>query len=150
MLWAPLAFVGDAEAARAAEPLKLQALMGGDFATAMSRLALRRGSSDAVRTFADLEITEQAATAAAFGARPGAAGLSPRHAAIVQELEGMRGDSFDRAYITGQIAGHEELLAVHRRYARTGADPMARGASTVGVTGIQTHLVMLNSMARLI
>jgi putative membrane protein len=49
-------------------------------------------------------------------------------------------------YINGQIQGHEELLAIHKRYARTGDDPMARGASIVGVPSIQSHLVMLKSI----
>ncbi|MBW9091774.1 DUF4142 domain-containing protein [Rhizobium wenxiniae] len=58
----------------------------------------------------------------------------------------MRGREFDCMFINGQIAGHEELLSIHKRYARSGADPMARGASLVGVTGIECHLVMLNTI----
>jgi len=143
--------LADAAEARAVmEPLKMQALMGGDFATATSELALKRGSSSAVTQFAKLEIAEQAATALAFGARPGMAGVTQRQAAMIEQLQGLRGAAFDRAYIIGQIQGHDELLAIHRRYARAGRDPMARGASTVGVTGIQTHLVMLNSIARMV
>ena len=138
-----------AEARPAMEPLKMQALMGGDFATATSQLALRQGSSGAVTQFAELEIAEQSATAVAFGARPGMAGLTERHAAMLEQLRGLRGAAFDRAYLAGQIQGHEELLAIHQRYARAGRDPMARGASTVGVTGIQTHLVMLKGIARM-
>ena len=49
-------------------------------------------------------------------------------------------------YIDGQIMGHEELRPIHENYAANGSDPMARGASMVGVTGIDTHLVMLNSI----
>jgi putative membrane protein len=49
-------------------------------------------------------------------------------------------------YINGQIEGHEELLAIHKAYASSGDDPMARGASIVGVTGIESHLVMLKSI----
>jgi len=127
---------------------KLPALMGGDFATATSKLAASKGTHPSVKTFADLEIAEQAATAMAFGSEPGAAGLSEKHAAIVAQLEAAEGAEFDMMYIDGQIAGHEELLAIHQAYARNGTDPMARGASMVGVTGIQTHLVMLESIRR--
>ena len=120
--------------------------MGGDFATATSKLAMQRSSNRMVKTFAELEIAEQAAVAKAFGSRPGAAGLRKRHATLLASLERMRGREFDRMFINGQIAGHEELLSIHKRYARSGADPMARGASLVGVTGIESHLVMLNTI----
>ena len=127
---------------------KLPALEGGDFATATSQLAVSKASNASVKTFAQLEIAEQAAVAEAFGSEPGAAGLTEAHAAMLAQLEAADGDAFDMMYIEGQIAGHEELLAIHQTYARNGDDPMARGASLVGVTGIQTHLVMLESIRR--
>jgi putative membrane protein len=125
---------------------KLKALIGGDFATATSELALAKATNRMVKTFAELEIAEQAAVAKAFGSKPGAAGLSKKHAAVVQKLQAAEGPQFDLMYIDGQIEGHEELLAIHKTYARTGDDPMARGASIVGVTGIQSHLVMLKTI----
>ncbi len=131
-----------------ADRMKMPILMGGDFSTATSKLATRMAESPAVREFAKLEITEQAAVAEAFGARPSTAGLRPDQAAIVAELEAMRGARFDRTYVDGQIAGHRELLDLHRRYARSGSDPMARGASIVGVTGIETHLFLLQNIRR--
>lgn len=125
---------------------KLPALMGGDFATATSQLAAKNASNGSVKTFSQLEIAEQAAVAEAFGSEPGAAGLSEEHAAMLAQLQELEGAEFDQMYIEGQIAGHKELLAIHEKYAQNGDDPMARGASIVGVTGIQTHLVMLQSI----
>jgi putative membrane protein len=125
---------------------KLKALMGGDFATATSELAVSKAKNRMVKTFAELEIAEQAAVAKAFGSKPGAAGLSEKHAAIVEKLQAAEGAQFDVMYIDGQIDGHEELLAIHKTYASSGDDPMARGASIVGVTGIQSHLVMLKTI----
>lgn len=139
-----------ASAAASMEKLKLQALMGGDYSTATSKLAARRSRNRLITTFADLEIEEQAAVAKAFGSRPGAAGLRRDHAALVAELEGLSGPQFDMMYVEGQIAGHQELLKIHRSYARTGRDPMARGASIVGVTGIETHLAMLKGIRQTI
>jgi len=127
---------------------KLPALMGGDFSTATSKLAVRKATNPAVREFAKLEITEQAAVAKAFGAKPGSAGLRPDQAAIVETLTTASGPQFDMMYIDGQIAGHRELLTIHRRYAENGSDPMARGASLVGVTGTETHLFLLENLKR--
>jgi putative membrane protein len=129
---------------------KLKALMGGDFATATSQLAATKSNNRMVKTFAELEIAEQAAVARAFGAKPGAAGLSEKQAAMVQKLQATSGAAFDHMYIDGQIDGHEELLGIHKSYAESGDDPMARGASIVAVTGIQSHLVMLNSIKRML
>lgn len=135
-------------AAGAVDEAKMPALMGGDFSTATSKLAKRRASNPAVREFADLEITEQAAVAKAFGAKPGEAGVRPDQAAMLEKLEAASGAEFDMMYIDGQIMGHRELLDIHRRYSRNGSDPMARGASLVGVTGIETHLFLLENLKR--
>lgn len=140
----PLASV--AQSGGAVDEAKLPALMGGDFATASSQLALNKASNASVKMFAELEIAEQAAVAMAFGSEPGAAGVSEEHAAMLAQLEAAEGAEFDMMYLDGQIAGHEELLGIHQDYASNGDDPMARGASMVGVTGIQTHLVMLQSI----
>lgn len=135
-----------ASAAAPMEKLKLQALMGGDFSTATSKLAARRSRNRLVTTFAELEIEEQAAVANAFGAKPGTAGMREDQAAMVAELQQLSGAQFDMMYVQGQIKGHRELLKIHRNYARSGRDPMARGASIVGVTGIETHLAMLKGI----
>lgn len=134
----------------AVDEAKLPALMGGDFATASSQLALQKASHRAVKTFAELEIAEQAAVAEAFGSKPGAAGVSQKHAAMLEKLQSAEGTQFDIMYIEGQITGHEELLAIHKKYARNGDDPMARGASIVGVAGIQSHLAMLKGIKSMI
>lgn len=125
---------------------KLPALMGGDFATVTSQLAAEKASNASVKTFAQLEIAEQAAVAEAFGSQPGSAGLSDEHAAMVAQLQELDGAEFDQMYIKSQITGHQQLLKIHQTYARNGDDPMARGASMVGVTGIQSHLVMLQTI----
>jgi putative membrane protein len=65
---------------------------------------------------------------------------------MVEKLKAAQGPAFDAMYIEGQIEGHRELLKIHKAYARNGQDPMARGASIVGVTGIQTHLAMLQGI----
>ncbi|MBB4000863.1 DUF4142 domain-containing protein [Aureimonas pseudogalii] len=131
-----------------ADAAKLPALVGGDFSTATSKLAVHKASNPAVRKFAKLEIAEQAAVAKAFGATPGSAGLRPDQVAIVETLTAATGPEFDRMYVDGQIAGHRELLTIHRRYARNGSDPMARGASLVGVTGIEAHLFLIENLKR--
>jgi putative membrane protein len=130
------------------EAAKLPALQGGDFSTATSELARRKATNAAVKEFARLEIAEQAAVAKAFGSEPGAAGIPQSKAAMLEKLQAADGATFDMMYVDGQIAEHRELLKIHQRYARSGQDPMARGASLVGVTGIETHLFLLQNIKR--
>ena len=129
------------------DPAKAPAILNGNFAKATSQLAVEKATDAAVQTFAKLEVAEQTATALAFGVPADAPLTIPQEkAAMLDQLKAADGAAFDAMYVDGQIAGHKELRAIHANYAANGADPMARGASTVGVTGIDTHLVMLNSI----
>ena len=131
----------------AMDPSKAPAILNGNFAKASSQLAVEKATSDAVRTFAELEVAEQTAVALAFGVPADAPLAVPADkAAMLEQLQAAEGAAFDMMYVDGQILGHEELRPIHEAYAADGSDPMARGASLVGVTGIDTHLVMLNSI----
>ncbi|MDB6455126.1 DUF4142 domain-containing protein [Falsirhodobacter sp. 20TX0035] len=144
---AALPFGALAQTAAPADPAKQPALLGGNFALLSSRIAVDKGTSPAVKTFAALEVAEQEATAMAFGAEPGVGGVTEKHAALLEQLQAApAGPEFDRMYVDGQIAGHEELHDIHAAYAKNGSDPMARGASIVGVPSIETHLAMLRGI----
>ena len=126
---------------------KAPAILNGTFAKLSSQAALERAENAAVRTFAELEVAEQTAVATAFGVPP----VAPPHiaedkAALLDHLQALSGPEFDRAYVDAQIAGHQELRPIHEAYAANGSDPMARGASMVGVTGIDSHLLILRGI----
>lgn len=134
-----------AQEAGAMDEAKMAALEGGMFLMQTSQIAQERGQSDNVKAFAALEVVEQQAIARAFGAEGAQVPLREDHAQILEQLQAAEGEAFDAAYIEAQIAGHEEARPIHEQYAESGEDPMARGASMVGVTGIDSHLVMLRS-----
>lgn len=129
------------------DPAKAPAILNGNFAKASSQLAVDKAENEAVRTFAQLEVAEQTAVATAFGVPADAPLAIPEDkAAALAALEAATGAEFDRLYVEGQIAGHEELRPIHEEYAANGEDPMARGASLVGITGIDTHLTILRGL----
>lgn len=131
------------------DQFRLSELMGGEFAILTSRLALERSRNPNVRNFAQLEINEQTAIAAALGATPGTVQPRPDQLAIVQQLQGIGpGRQFDRAYVEGQLAGREELLALNTAYAQGGSDQSGRAVATVAVPSIQTHLSILSNLRR--
>lgn len=126
---------------------RLTDLMGGEYSIETSRLALQRSRNPHVRDFAQLEINEQVSVAAALGASPGTVAPRPDQRALVERLSSMRsGSAFDRAYIMGQIKGHEELLANNTQAINSPADPAIRRVATLSVPTIQTHLAILGRL----
>ena len=81
--------------------------------------------------------------------------LRRRHVAIVfqsfrllEQMTAMEpGAEFDRQYLAAQMQGHEQLRALHAAYAENGQNPMARGASIVGVPAIDSHMSMLRAIS---
>jgi putative membrane protein len=121
-------------------------LMTGGFAMQTSQAALERSRNPLVRQFAQLEINEQMALAAALGASPGSTPLRPDHAQMLQQLQSMTGRSFDRMYVQGQIMGHNEALALTSAYAQSGFDTQGRSVAILAVPSIQTHLTILSGL----
>ena len=129
------------------DPTKAPAILNGTYSRLASEIAVERAESEAVRGFAALEVAEQAAVAQAFGVPADAPAAIPEgKAPMLERLRAASGAEFDRLYVEDQIMGHEELRPIHEAYAADGADPMARGASIVGVTGIDSHLAMLDAI----
>ncbi len=141
-----LPMTGAVSAQATIEEDKVPALVGGAFARQSSELAVEKATNESVRVFAGLEAAEQAAVAEAFGAAGAEIPLREDHAAMMEALTAAEGAEFDVMYVDGQIAGHEELRGIHATYAESGTDPMARGASMVGVPSIDTHLVLLRGI----
>lgn len=124
----------------------LQALTAGEFSLESSRIALRRANSPLVRQFAGLEAEEQLAYARALGAAPGSAPVPASKVAMLQQLQALRGRSFDAAYIRGQIMGHRQLLRINSALSRGGSSQVERSVATVAVPAIKSHLAFLSQL----
>lgn len=129
------------------DALRLQALSGGTFAMQTSELALRSATMPGVRQFAQFEVEEQQAVLQAMRI----SGIEvpatvPMEASKLQMIEGLRaasGAEFDRMYVMGQVAGHEELQRVYATIANGGATAGERAIATLAVPSIRTHLGIL-------
>lgn len=121
-------------------------LMDGEYATATSQIALRRSRSRAVRQFAHWEIAEQTMIAKAFGAVPGSAPVRPDQSALISQLSALNGPAFDQQYVIGQLAGHQELLALNTAYLQSGMDAQGRQIATMALPIIQKHLAILERL----
>jgi putative membrane protein len=128
------------------------ALSGMAFAHASAQLASTQSDSAAVRTFAELEASEQQAFIMARRLanlpQPEPTSMDAEKGRMIQQLQGVRGPEFDRLFIRGQIAGHQELLRVHQAISSTPENKEEAMLATVAVPAIRTHLAMLDSIQR--
>ncbi|HZF75669.1 MAG TPA: DUF4142 domain-containing protein [Acetobacteraceae bacterium] len=139
-------------AAGSAEQARRMALSGMAFAHASAQLASTQSDSAAVKTFAELEASEQQAFIMARRLanlpQPEPTSMDAEKGRMIQQLQGVRGPEFDRLFIRGQIAGHQELLRVHQAISSTPENKEEAMLATVAVPAIRTHLAMLDSIQR--
>jgi putative membrane protein len=66
--------------------------------------------------------------------------LDPKHAAVATKLSGLKGASFDDAYIPAMVAGHTKVLAMVKAFAASTADPEMKKFATTITPIIAKHL----------
>lgn len=132
------------------DQVRQMALGGMAFALATSQIALQRAENATVKTFAQLEAEEQQAFAQARQMAglpvPSPSMMDAQKQQMVQQLQSLSGGQFDRMYIQGQTAGHQELLQLHQAMAQSGATREERMLGTVAVPAIKSHLAMLQGI----
>lgn len=111
-----------------------------------SRLALQRSRDPQLRLFARAMVAHHTRTynelARIVGGR-GAARLidiSEPKSQMIDRLRSTSTDEFDAIYVRGQIAAHQEALALHRAYLSKGRDARLRKFAERAAPIVQTHL----------
>jgi putative membrane protein len=119
-----------------------------------SRLALQRGSSPAVKQFAQMMIdhhtmtTQQVTQAArAAGMTPPPPSLLPPQRAMLDQLQPANGTDFERTYLQQQRMAHRMALALHQNYARSGDTAQLRQTASSAVPIIQRHIDELQRLS---
>lgn len=123
------------------------------FEITSSQLALQRTQNPDIRAFASTMIDHHTSTtntllAAARAARmisPPAV-LRPDKRAMIDQLNGQVGASFDRLYLRQQVMAHGEALAIHTSYAQRGDNAALRAAAAGTVPVVQGHLSTAQSL----
>ena len=123
-------------------------LEGGLFAKKSSELALEKSSNELVTGFANLEIAEQKAVAEVLAAAGGTppADVDGEEKVLMEKLMGLDGAAFDMAYIDGQIAGHEELLAIQQPMSGMSEITIPVATAKLAEEAIKTHIAMLKGI----
>jgi putative membrane protein len=107
-----------------------KATASNTFEVTSSRLALDRAKDPGVRRIAEHLIADHttaqeqlAATAREAEVDAPAPFLDPAQQTIVDELSGLRGKAFDRAYLQAQVPAHEQAIALFTGFASVDANP---------------------------
>lgn len=119
-----------------------------------SQLVLSSTRNPEIRRFANMMVrdhtkstNEVKAAAGRSGVRARPPVLEPKQRRMIADLNGARGRERDRIYIEQQRMAHQEALALHRDYARTGASRPLRNAAGQIVPVVQHHIDMLSRMS---
>lgn len=125
-------------------------LAAGAAAIDSSKLALQKATRQEIKRFADFEVAEQE------GLRDVLRGLTDQQhqnsppaepkvdaQRTAQNLAQASGESFDKAYVAEQVAGHRQLLQIQERYLQNGRDPAFRAVATLARGHIREHLARL-------
>ena len=142
-------------AGRGAMAYVTKAGAGDLFEIQSSQLAVRRATRPRVREFAQMLVTDHtrstqlvADAARSDGLNPPPPALQPAQRAMLRQLERARPRDFERLYLNQQIPAHQQGLALHRDYARSGSGAALRRVAGEVVPIVQHHLSDARALAR--
>ena len=118
-----------------------------------SALVLKSTGNPALKSFAQMMVTDHSKSTAAVKAaamkaklHPGAPHLMPEQARNIAALRAAHGTDRDTLYITQQKAAHQDALALHQDEAANGRAPSLKMAAAKIVPVVQHHIEMLDAM----
>jgi putative membrane protein len=110
-------------------------------------LALERGNAEATRSFAQMMVADHTASSRDLRAALERSGmranmptsLDAEHQAKMDRLRTLEGADFDREYMSQQMTGHRDALALHQGYSQNGDDEALRQFAQQAVPVVQRH-----------
>lgn len=131
----------------------MTAAQGGMAEVEMARVALERGSSDAVKQYAQKMIDDHTANnqelmqlASAKGVTL-PAGPDAKHRAMMQKMSRLSGAEFDHQYVMNSgVKDHEKMLKLLQDEARKGRDAEVKAFASKTIPAVEMHLKMARDM----
>ena len=137
-----------APAMSAAQSFANAAAASDAFEIETSRLAVSKGASASVKSFAQNMIEGHTASTAKLMTAAAAASpaispdptLSPEQQQTLDQLKTLTGSAFDQAYIAAQTAGHQRTLDTLKSYAASGDTASLKTFASNLVPTVTAHL----------
>lgn len=148
------ASLGSAQAPTTAAPGYIAEAGASDLYEKMSsQLVLQDASNENVRKFADMMIADHSTTTAKLTSAAQSAGMSvpqpqlmPKQQAMIDALGKASGSAREKLYVKQQMKAHQEALALHSGYAKSGDTPALKTVAASAVPIIEQHLAMVKSL----
>ncbi|MEH6664125.1 MAG: DUF4142 domain-containing protein [Brevundimonas sp.] len=146
---------GQPQMATASAPMEYVRMAGASdlYEIRSSALVLETTQDPALRRFARMmvdhhthttrQVTEAARTA---GLTPPPPALDPRKAEMIARLQSATSAARDELYLSQQMTVHDQALALHSGYARSGEEPALRAAAAGAVPVIEQHIAELQRL----
>ena len=130
-----------------------QAAIGGMAEVQAGKLAEARGESAPVKQFGAMMVAEHTPNNEMLTKLAASKSLTPpaqpdaQHQAELKQLQAAPQGSFDKAYITAQVAGHQQMAAVMQQQIASGTDPELKAFAQKTLPVVQMHLQHAQQLA---
>jgi len=141
-------------AASADESFVKEAAMGGMAEVELGKLASEKAANERVKSFGQKMVTdhgqanEQLKSLAAGKRIALSSSVDQTHKARYDQLKGLSGAAFDRAYVTSMLADHEKDVAAFQKEAKSGRDPEVKAWAGKTLPTLEEHLKMVRELER--
>ena len=123
-----------------------------------SRLAEQRSQNTEVKRFAQHMLRDHGKTTGELkgmlpqlqgvSAQQMATSLDRQHQALLEQLQGVQGAEFDRAFVRQQVQSHQAAVDLFRAYAQSGDDARLKQWATQTLPSLEEHLLEAQRMQR--
>jgi putative membrane protein len=130
----------------------MKAASGGLAEVQAAQLAEQRATSPQIKQFAQRMITDHSAANTELQQIAKQANIAlpsqpaGKDAAEGQQLRGLNGGTFDRAYAQGQLRDHHETVELFQKEASSGEDQALRAFAQKTLPILQQHLQMVEAL----
>jgi putative membrane protein len=125
---------------------------GGLAEVQLGQLATRQAASPDVKQFGQRMVDDhtkankELASIARDKNMPITTELDPKHQAMADKLAKLQGEAFDREYLLGQVADHEETIALFMNQSKEGQDAELKAFASKTLPILQEHLQLVRAL----
>ncbi|QDC02748.1 DUF4142 domain-containing protein [Mesorhizobium sp. 8] len=148
-----IAFSFPALSADAAQDFVNKAAVGGMFEVESSNLAGSTAMDNTVKDFATMMVTDHTAANTKLKTVAGEqkltvpTALDAKHQAMLDKLNGAKGEAFDQAYVQAQRDAHDEAVSLFEDYSQNGANASLKAFATETLPTLKMHQEKIETIA---
>ena len=148
-----IAFSFPALSADAAQDFVNKAAVGGMFEVESSNLAGSTAMDNTVKDFATMMVTDHTAANTKLKTVAGEqkltvpTALDAKHQAMLDKLNGAKGEAFDQAYVQAQRDAHDEVVSLFEDYSQNGDNASLKAFATETLPTLKMHQEKIETIA---